>query len=96
MVHVDNAKEFHSEALIRWCQEYGIQLEPSAAGAATVTAVHIERLIGAKAAASATRAGDGSPTLLGKATARAFRTFIDDMVQILVDILRNHILNWMT
>jgi putative transposase len=41
-IHVDNAKEFHAEALVRGCQEYGIRLdhrpprEPH----------HIERLIG--------------------------------------------------
>ena len=44
-VHVDNAKEFHSEALVRGCQEHGIQIEhrprkqPHFGG-------HIERLIG--------------------------------------------------
>ena len=27
MIHVDNGKEFHSEALLRGCQEYGITLE---------------------------------------------------------------------
>ena len=45
VIHVDNAKEFHSEALVRGCQEYGIQLDhrpvrqPHFGG-------HIERLIG--------------------------------------------------
>ena len=44
-IHLDNAKEFHSEALWRGCQEYGIQVEhrpparPHFGG-------HIERLIG--------------------------------------------------
>lgn len=27
VIHVDNAKEFHAEALVRGCQEYGVQLE---------------------------------------------------------------------
>jgi putative transposase len=45
VIHVDNGKDFHSEALIRGCQEYGITLEhrppaqPNFGG-------HIERLIG--------------------------------------------------
>jgi putative transposase len=45
MIHVDNAKEFHSEALVRGCQEYGIIIDhrlrrqPQLGG-------HIERLIG--------------------------------------------------
>jgi putative transposase len=45
VIHLDNAKEFHSEALLRGCQEYGIQIEhrppatPHFGG-------HIERLIG--------------------------------------------------
>ena len=45
VIHVDNGKEFHSEALVRGCQEYGITLEhrppaqPHFGG-------HIERLIG--------------------------------------------------
>ncbi len=44
-IHVDNAKEFHAEALVRGCQEYGIRLDhrpparPHYGG-------HIERLIG--------------------------------------------------
>lgn len=45
VIHVDNAKEFHSQALVRGCQEYGVQLDhrpiarPHFGG-------HIERLIG--------------------------------------------------
>jgi putative transposase len=45
VIHVDNGKEFHSEALVRGCQEYGINLDhrppaqPHYGG-------HIERLIG--------------------------------------------------
>jgi len=45
LIHVDNAKEFHSQALVRGCQEYGIALEhrrrrqPHLGG-------NIERLIG--------------------------------------------------
>jgi putative transposase len=45
VIHVDNAKEFHSQALLRGCQEYGITLEhrprrqPHFGG-------HIERVIG--------------------------------------------------
>jgi putative transposase len=45
VIHVDNGKDFHSEALVRGCQEYGITLEhrppaqPNFGG-------HIERLIG--------------------------------------------------
>jgi putative transposase len=27
VLHVDNAREFHSEALVRGCQEYGIRLD---------------------------------------------------------------------
>jgi putative transposase len=44
-IHLDNGKEFHSEALVRGCQEYGIAIEhrprhqPHFGG-------HIERLIG--------------------------------------------------
>lgn len=44
-IHLDNAREFHAEALVRGCQEYGILLEhrpparPHFGG-------HIERLIG--------------------------------------------------
>jgi putative transposase len=45
LVHVDNAKEFHSQALLRGCQEYSIAIEhrprrqPHLGG-------HIERLVG--------------------------------------------------
>ena len=45
VIHVDNAKEFHSDALVRGCQEYGVQLDhrprarPHFGG-------HIERYIG--------------------------------------------------
>ncbi len=45
VLHVDNAKEFHSNALVRGCQEYGVQLDhrprarPHFGG-------HIERYIG--------------------------------------------------
>ena len=45
LIHVDNAKEFHSQALLRGCQEYSIAIEhrprrqPHLGG-------HIERLIG--------------------------------------------------
>jgi putative transposase len=45
LIHVDNGKEFHSEALLRGCQEYSIAIEhrprrqPHLGG-------HIERLIG--------------------------------------------------
>ena len=45
MIHLDNAKEFHSEALLRGCNEYGIRIvhrppaRPHFGG-------HIERLIG--------------------------------------------------
>jgi putative transposase len=45
LIHVDNAKEFHSQALVRGCQEYSIVIEhrprrqPHLGG-------HIERLIG--------------------------------------------------
>jgi putative transposase len=45
MIHVDNAKEFHSEALIRGCQEYGIQLEHRPRGRPQYGG-HIEVLIG--------------------------------------------------
>jgi putative transposase len=42
-IHLDNAKEFHSEALLRGCQEYGIHVQhrdqPHYGG-------HIERLVG--------------------------------------------------
>jgi putative transposase len=45
LIHVDNAKEFHSEALLRGCQEYSIAIEhrpchqPHLGG-------HVERLVG--------------------------------------------------
>jgi putative transposase len=44
-IHVDNAKEFHSEALVRGCQEYGIQLDHRPRGKPQYGG-HIERLIG--------------------------------------------------
>ena len=44
-LHVDNAREFHSEALVRGCQEYGIQLDHRPAGQPHFGG-HIERLIG--------------------------------------------------
>jgi putative transposase len=45
LIHVDNAKEFHSEALLRGCQEYSLAIEhrprrqPHLGG-------HVERLVG--------------------------------------------------
>jgi putative transposase len=45
LIHVDNAKEFHSQALVRGCQEYSIDLDhrprrqPHLGG-------HVERLVG--------------------------------------------------
>jgi putative transposase len=45
LIHVDNAKEFHSQALVRGCQEYSIAIEhrprrqPHLGG-------HVERLVG--------------------------------------------------
>jgi putative transposase len=45
VIHVDNAKEFHSEALLRGCQEYGITLEHRPPGQPHFGG-HIERLIG--------------------------------------------------
>jgi putative transposase len=45
LVHVDNAKEFHSEALLRGCQEYGITLNHRLPGQPHLGG-HIERLIG--------------------------------------------------
>jgi len=45
MIHVDNAKEFHSEALLRGCQEYGIMIDHRPRGQPQVGG-HIERLIG--------------------------------------------------
>lgn len=44
-IHLDNAKEFHSDALLRGCQEYGIQIEHRPAGVPHFGG-HIERLIG--------------------------------------------------
>jgi putative transposase len=45
VLHVDNAQEFHSEALVRGCQEYGIHLDHRPAGQPHFGG-HIERLIG--------------------------------------------------
>jgi len=45
VLHVDNAREFHSEALVRGCQEYGIHLDHRPAGQPHFGG-HIERLIG--------------------------------------------------
>jgi putative transposase len=45
VIHVDNAKEFHSEALLRGCQEYGLTLEHRPPGQPHFGG-HIERLIG--------------------------------------------------
>ena len=45
LIHVDNAKEFHSEALLRGCQEYGISIEHGGPGQPHLGG-HIERLIG--------------------------------------------------
>jgi len=45
VIHVDNAKEFHCEALVRGCQEYGIQIEHRPPGQPHFGG-HIERLIG--------------------------------------------------
>ena len=44
-LHVDNAREFHSEALVRGCQEYGIGLDHRPLGQPHFGG-HIERLIG--------------------------------------------------
>jgi putative transposase len=44
-IHVDNAKEFYAEALVRGCQEYGIRLEHRPPGRPHFGG-HIERLIG--------------------------------------------------
>jgi len=44
-IHVDNAKEFHAEALVRGCQEYGIRLDHRPPGLPHFGG-HIERLIG--------------------------------------------------
>ena len=45
LIHVDNAKEFHSEALLRGCQEYGIAINHRLPGQPHLGG-HIERLIG--------------------------------------------------
>lgn len=44
-IHVDNAREFHSDVLVRGCQEYGIQLDHRPVGRPHFGG-HIERLIG--------------------------------------------------
>ena len=44
-IHVDNAKEFHAEALVRGCQEFGIRLAHRPPGRPHFGG-HIERLIG--------------------------------------------------
>ena len=44
-IHVDNGKDFHSEALVRGCQEYGIQLDHRPRGKPQYGG-YIERLIG--------------------------------------------------
>jgi putative transposase len=44
-LHVDNAREFHSEALVRGCQEYGVRLDHRPVGRPHFGG-HIERLIG--------------------------------------------------
>ncbi|MGA7930650.1 MAG: Mu transposase C-terminal domain-containing protein [Candidatus Sulfotelmatobacter sp.] len=45
MIHVNNAKEFHCEALVRGCQEYGIAINHRLPGQPHLGG-HIERLIG--------------------------------------------------
>jgi putative transposase len=45
LIHVDNGKDFHSEALVRGCQEYGVQLERRPPGQPHFGG-HIERSIG--------------------------------------------------
>lgn len=45
VIHLDNAKEFHSEALLRGCQEYSIRIEHRPPGRPHFGG-HIERLIG--------------------------------------------------
>jgi putative transposase len=45
LIHVDNAKEFHSQAILRGCQEYGIALEHRGRGQPHLGG-HVERLIG--------------------------------------------------
>lgn len=44
-IHVDNAKEFHSEALTRGCQEYGIAIDYREPGLPHFGG-HVERMIG--------------------------------------------------
>ena len=44
-LHLDNAKEFHSEALVRGCQEYSIQIDHRPRGLPHFGG-HIERLLG--------------------------------------------------
>jgi putative transposase len=44
-IHLDNAKEFHSHALVRGAQEYGIELSYRPLGQPHYGG-HIERLIG--------------------------------------------------
>jgi putative transposase len=44
-IHVDNDKEFHAEALLRGCQEYGILLDHRTPGRPHFGG-HIERLVG--------------------------------------------------
>jgi putative transposase len=43
-LHVDNAREFHSETLVRGCQEYGVRLDHGPVGRPHFSG-HIERLI---------------------------------------------------
>ena len=38
-IHLDNAREFHSDVLVRGCQEYGIQLDHRPVGVPTYTCV---------------------------------------------------------
>ena len=45
LIHVDNAKEFHSRALLRGCQEYGIAIEHRPRGQPHLGG-HVERLVG--------------------------------------------------
>jgi len=45
VIHVDNGKDFHSDALLRGCQEYGITLDHRPPGQPHYGG-HIERLIG--------------------------------------------------
>ena len=45
LIHVDNAKEFHSRALLRGCQEYGIAIEHRPRGQRHLGG-HVERLVG--------------------------------------------------